>query len=103
MSNMRDVEFLNTGLRTPYGKTNTQFNSEFDPSTGTIWGYFNPRGTPCFSLGLLKDIRMHDSLLETNAGHVQLEGAMHEANFYVVARASRACSTSEATSRCSSS
>src|SRR6185295_10884329 len=84
MSNMREVAFLRNGLRTPYGKTNTQFDSEFDPSTGTIWGYFNPRGTPCFSLGLLKDIRVHDSLLETNAGHVQFEGAMHEANFYVV-------------------
>jgi len=84
MSNMGEVEYLKTGLRTPYGKANTQFNSEFDSSTGTIWGYFNPKGTPCFSLGLLKDIRMHDSLLETNAGHVQFEGAMHEANFYVV-------------------
>ena len=27
---------------------------------------------------------MHDTLLETNAGHVQFDGAMHEANFYVV-------------------
>lgn len=85
MSNMRDVEFLNTGLRTPYGKTNTQFNSEFDPSTGTIWGYFNPKGTACFSLGLLKDIRAHDALLAENAGYLDFDGKMSRVNYYVMA------------------
>ena len=84
MSNLGNVAFLNTKVGSFYGKPNSQYMTEFDPSTGTIWGYFNPKGTPCFSLGLLKDIRMHDSLLETNAGQVQFEGAMHEANFYVV-------------------
>jgi DSF synthase len=82
MSTMRDAAF--TMARAPYGKANSQYQAEFDPATGTIWGYFTPKGTPCFSLGLLKDIRMHDTLLETNAGHVQFEGAMHQANFYVV-------------------
>jgi DSF synthase len=85
MSNMRDVEFLNTGLRTPYGKRNTQFNAEFDPSTGTIWGYFNPKGTACFSLGLLKDIRAHDALLAENAGYLDFDGKMSRVNYYVMA------------------
>ena len=83
MSNMRDAAFLDPVVRSTYGKTNSQFDTEFDPTTGTIWGYFNPRGTPCFSLGLLKDIRVHDNLLETNAGHVNFQGAMHAANYYV--------------------
>ena len=73
MSTVRNAAF--PMARSPYGKSNTQYQTEFDPATGTIWGYFNPRGTPCFSLGLLKDIRMHDTLLETNAGHVQFDGA----------------------------
>ncbi|MDZ4779985.1 MAG: crotonase/enoyl-CoA hydratase family protein [Planctomycetia bacterium] len=85
MSNMRDVEFLNTVLRTPYGKKNTQFNSEFDPSTGTIWGYFNPKGTACFSLGLLKDIRAHDALLAENGGYLEFDGKMNRVNYYVMA------------------
>jgi DSF synthase len=85
MSNMRDVEFLNAGLRTPYGKKNTQFNAEFDPSTGTIWGYFNPKGTACFSLGLLKDIRAHDALLAENAGYLDFDGKMSRVNYYVMA------------------
>src|SRR5690606_41741711 len=58
---------------------------EFEPATGTIWGYFNPRGTACFSLGLLKDIRAHDNALAVNHGHVELEGVMTRANYYVAA------------------
>ena len=53
MSNMRDA----VGLCMPYGKANSQYETEFEPASGTVWGYFNPkRGMPCFSLGLLKDI-----------------------------------------------
>ena len=53
MSNMHDV----IGLRLPYGKLRGEFDAEFEPATDTIWGFMNPKGTPCFSLGLLKDIR----------------------------------------------
>ena len=70
MNTVREAAFAMA--RAPYGKTNTQYHAEFDPATGTIWGYFTPRGTPCFSLGLLKDLRMHDTLLETNLIFVDL-------------------------------
>jgi DSF synthase len=79
MSNLRDA----VGLCVPYGKGNSQYDTEFEPATATIWGYFNPRGTPCFSLGLLKDIRLHDSALAVNGGKVDIEGELHAANFYV--------------------
>jgi len=61
----------------------TQFEVEFDPEYGVIWGMFNPRGTPCFSLGLLNDIRAHDEQLELNQGRVLFEGEVHEAKYYV--------------------
>ena len=38
MSNMRDA----LGLRLPYGKTGSQYITEFDPATRTVWGYFQP-------------------------------------------------------------
>ena len=79
MSNLRDAE----GLRMPYGKANSQYQTEFEPATGTIWGYFNPRGTACFSLGLLKDIRAHDSQLAVNGGQIDFDGEMHRVNYYV--------------------
>ena len=80
MSNMSDV----IGLRLPYGKSNTQYVTEFDPLTGTIWGSFNPKGNACFSLGLLKDIRTHDSQLEANGGRIPFAGESQPANYYVL-------------------
>jgi DSF synthase len=70
-------------LRSPYGVKGTQFDVEFDPEHGVVWGMFNPRGTPCFSLSLLSDIRAHDELLETNNGYVFHEGRMQRAHYYV--------------------
>jgi DSF synthase len=80
MSNLRDA----LGLRAPYGKTSTQFETEFEPASGTVWGYFNPKGNACFNLGLLKDIRTHDSQLEANGGRVTLGGDSHQVNYYVL-------------------
>jgi len=81
MSNMRDA----FGLRVPYGKTTSQYLTEFDPATRTAWGYFSPKGTPCFSLGLLKDIRRHDEALAANGGRVEISGEMCKVNHYVLA------------------
>jgi len=80
MSNMRDA----IGLRMPYGNTKTQFETEFEPASGTLWGYFNPKGTACFSLGLLKDIRAHDSALAVNGGHIEVDGVSSKVNYYVL-------------------
>jgi hypothetical protein len=82
MSNMRDA----MGLCLPYGKANSQFDTEFEPATSTVWGYFNPEdGVPCYSLGLLKDILEHDQQLVRNGGKVEVEGMLHEVNYYVTA------------------
>ena len=81
MSNLCDA----VGLCVPYGKAQTQFQTHFEPASGTIWGYFNPKSTPCFSLGLLKDIRLHDSALAVNGGKVEVDGELRAANFYVCA------------------
>lgn len=72
-------------LRESYGRPNAEYEVEFEPDTGTIWGYFNPAGAPRFSLSLLADIRAHDSALQSNNGHVLHEGAMYKANYYVAA------------------
>ena len=72
-------------LISPERRTDSQYEVEFDPETGTLWGYFNPAGTPRFSLALLADIRAHDSALQTNNGHVLQDGAMHRVECYVAA------------------
>jgi DSF synthase len=77
--NMRDA----IGLCVPYGRANSQYETEFDPVSQTVWGYFKPRGTACYSLGLLKDILTHDQKLVANGGRVDVEGTMHEVLYYV--------------------
>lgn len=79
MSNMRDA----MGLCIPYGKANSQYQTEFEPATNTVWGYFNPKGTACYSLGLLKDILSHDQQLAANGAQVELEGISQPVHYYV--------------------
>jgi DSF synthase len=81
MSNLRDT----AGFCRPYGKVDSQYQTQFEPDTGTVWGYFNPRGTTCFSLGLLKDIGAHDGPLAMNSGQIEIDGQTHSVNHYVLA------------------
>ena len=85
--NMNDA----MGLRIRYGNTNGQFDTEYDPTSATVWGYMNPKGNPCFSLALLKEIREHDAALEANGGVITAEGESYPVRYYVGAsRAQRA-------------
>jgi DSF synthase len=79
MSNMYDA----MGLCLPYGRANSQYETQFEPATGTVWTYFNPAGVPCYSLGLLKAMRAHDGQLAANGGRVEVEGEMRQVNYYV--------------------
>jgi DSF synthase len=82
MSNMHDA----VGLCIPYGRSDSQYETEFEPANGTLWGYFNPQdGIPCYSLKLLKDILAHDQALVANGGRVEIEGQMLPVNYYVTA------------------
>ena len=71
MSNLCDV----VGLTIPYGKTNAQYETEFEPATATAWGYFNPKGVACYSLGLLKDMRAHDERQAARVRQLVIEAA----------------------------
>jgi len=79
MSNLRDA----MGLCLPYGRVDAQYQTEFEPATGTLWGYFKPRNTACFSLGLLKEIRAHDDALAANGGALEIEGVRYPVKYYV--------------------
>ena len=82
MSNLRD----SVGLCIPYGRAGSQYETQFDPGTGTLWGYFNPReGVPCFSVGLLKDIAAHEERFAASGGRLELHGESFDVEHYVVA------------------
>lgn len=81
MSNLCDA----MGLRMRYGRPESQFETEFEPATGTIWGYFKPRDVTYFSVSLLQDIASHDATLAERAGHLEIEGALCKPSYYVLA------------------
>lgn len=85
MSNMREVAYMEKGLRSPYGRKYKQLDYEFDPAANVLWGLMNPKGTPCFNLGLLNDIHHHDEALRANRGQIEWEGAMRNVDYYVAA------------------
>jgi DSF synthase len=86
MSNLRDT----VGLCIPYGRANSQYETEFEPATATLWGYFNPKdGVPCFSLGLLKDIAAHEEAFAAGGARVRLNGESFAVSHYVLASRTR--------------
>jgi DSF synthase len=80
MSDMNDA----VGLRATW-KSLAESEYEFEPATGTLWGYMRQRGNPCFNLALLKEIRNIGNELTANSGHIEFEGAMHPVHTYVAA------------------
>lgn len=79
MSNMNDA----VGLCIPCSEPGSPYESAFEPAIGTLWTYFNPRGVPCYSLELLKAMSAHDERLVANGGRVDIDGQLHEVNYYV--------------------
>jgi len=79
MSNMKDA----MGLCMPYGKSNSPYETEFEPALSTVWAYLNPKGLPCYSLELLKAMIAHDRQLAENGGRIAFEGGMHKVDYYV--------------------
>jgi DSF synthase len=80
MSNMGDAK----GLRAVWKKF-AESEYEFEPASGTLWGFMRQRGNPCFNLALLKEIRTVGHELTANGGHIDFEGAMHKVHAYVAA------------------
>ena len=83
MSNLLDA----CGLRIPHSRPGSQYQSEFEPASHTLWTRFNPRGTACFSLGLLKDMRAHDEQLVQGRGRLELDGGPQEVAYHVTGSA----------------
>jgi len=46
-------------------------STRYDPRQGVLWCIMDPKGSPCFSLELLEDLRAVELELEQCAGHVR--------------------------------
>ena len=61
----------------------TEYETEFEPEYGILWGFLNPQAGPIASIKLLEDVRKHDRLFESNGGRVFYEGEHRPVNYYV--------------------
>jgi len=60
-----------------------QIEVRFDPEHAVAWTYMKPSGAPCFNLGMLEELRAHDSAIESCGGRVLYEGDLHQIHYYV--------------------
>jgi len=81
MSNMNDA----MGLCLPYGRGNSEYETEFEPALGAVWARFNPKGVACYSPALLKAMCAHDEQLAANHGRVEVDGELRDVSYYVTA------------------
>ena len=63
----------------------TDYETEYYPEYGVLWGFMNPQAAPSVTLKLLEDVREHDRLFKSNGGRVYYEGAQRPVNYYVMA------------------
>ena len=61
----------------------TDYETEYEPEYGILWGFYNPQTGPNVTLKLLEDVYKHDRLFENNGGRVFYEGEHRPVNYYV--------------------
>ncbi|HKW36459.1 MAG TPA: crotonase/enoyl-CoA hydratase family protein [Burkholderiales bacterium] len=66
-----------------FQKQYRQIEVRFDPDLAAAWTYMKPFGAPCFNLGMLEELRAHDSAIEASGGRVLHEGDLHQIHYYV--------------------
>src|SRR5437879_11520451 len=60
-----------------------QIEVEFEPEHAVAWTYMKPSGAPCFNLGMLEELRAHDSAIESCGGRVLYKDDLHQTHYYV--------------------
>ncbi len=60
-----------------------QIEVRFDPERAVAWTYMKPSGAPCFNLGMLEELRAHDSAIESCGGRLPFKGELRQIHYYV--------------------
>jgi DSF synthase len=62
----------------------TDYETEYDPEYGILWGFIKTQAGPNVTLKLLEDVGKHDRLFRSGGGRVVFEGKPWPVNYYVV-------------------
>jgi DSF synthase len=66
-----------------FEKKYDQIETRFEPEFDMAWTFLKPIGAPCFNLGMLEDLRSHDSAVEASRGCTLHEGELRQIKYYV--------------------
>ena len=61
-----------------------QIEVRFDPEHAVAWTYMKPSDAPCFNLGMLEELRAHESAIESCGGLVLYKGDLHQIHYLVI-------------------
>ena len=61
-----------------------QIEVRFDAERSVAWTYMKPSGAPCFSFGMLEELRAHEGTIEANGGRLLHEGDLHQIHYIVI-------------------
>ncbi len=62
-----------------------QIEVRFDPEEAVAWTYMKPSGAPCFSFGMLEELRAHEGTIEANGGRLLYKGELRQIHYIVIA------------------
>ncbi len=62
-----------------------QIEVRFDPEEAVAWTYMKPSGAPCFSFGMLEELRAHEGTIEANGGRLLYEGELRQIHYIIIA------------------
>jgi len=61
-----------------------QIEVRFDAEHAVAWTYMKPSGAPCFSFGMLEELRAHEGTIEANGGRLLHEGELDQIHYIVI-------------------
>jgi DSF synthase len=71
-------------LRYPTSARFSQFETQFDSASNTLFWWMRPRGRPCFTARFLRDVEAFERDIQERAGHIEVQGKTQRVWNYVV-------------------
>jgi len=61
-----------------------QIEVRFDPEEAVAWTYMKPCGAPCFSFGMLEELRAHEGTIEANGGRLLYVWELRQIHYIII-------------------
>ena len=62
-----------------------ELSARFDHEYGVLWAHMNPQPVPCFSNGILADMRDYQAIIQSSGGVLATRGRLRSIDYFVLA------------------